>query len=171
MLLLGGSSVTGQITVIDNGTVTITGDITSNIPTGSLDITTAPTLLIKAQNIVITAPGVRRVDAMMVATNNIYTCSSDTSAAARASWDTACRGTLIINGALVAPNIHLQRNGGTRLLANTNTTTPGPGSYALDSTVPSETINYPAYLNFTPLNLDEEAKKTLDSYYNMPPRL
>ncbi len=170
----------GQVTIKDSGSVTISGDIINNaIPTNAFTpatMGTAPVLLIKAQNIYI-SPNVKRIDAVLFASGDIYTCGNGASPA-RANWDNlpsdspaGCRSTLIINGALYASNVHFMRSTGTRLLANTSTSYAGFGAPATDNTNPAEVVNYPAYLNFMPLNLPDDSSSKPDAYFNMPPRL
>jgi hypothetical protein len=111
------SSYSKKYTLKANGDVYITNNITQ----GAADYTnptTTPVLLIAAKNIYIDK-SVERVDAILMASNSIITCTdgSNPNLPLRANWDTDCRKTLTVNGSLSAANIEFRRSVGTRLLA------------------------------------------------------
>jgi hypothetical protein len=170
-----GGNLTGQVTIDSDTTydVHITSDIISAIPTSSINATTDPVLLIRARNIYIDK-GVTRVDAILVASGDIHTCTSPGTnvPVAVALLHSDCNKPLIINGSLNAgTKVHFERAKGTRYLSNSSLTTPGFGAPAADNTNPAETVNFPTYLNFMPLNTKDLSKQGYDSYSVLPPRL
>ncbi len=166
-----GGSLVGQVTIDATGNVTITGNITSTYGGGAINANT-PTLLIKAKGSIFIDKGVTRIDGVLMAGQNIHTCTNGSTVMATSWLYPNCRNPLIINGAVSAGGkVSFERSDGTRFMAGiTNTvpaTTPAPG----DNSSPAETFNFPAYLNFMPLNLLDVSKQGYDSYTVLPPRL
>jgi hypothetical protein len=190
-------NVTGPITYRGKYTIKANGDvyITNNIEnaTNSSDYSDPAkigVLLIAANNIYIDK-SVERVDAILMANNNIITCTNGSNPnIASANWDSDCRNTLTINGSLSAANIEFRRSIGTRLLAPNldtasgkatcrswagikNCTARGNGSDGATNTSggTAELINFPAYLYFAKPYLFDESSDKYNSVYNSAPRL
>lgn len=170
LTLNGPSYGQKQITIISKGTVTINNDITNNGPSPD----NVPVLVIKAKNINIVG-SVNRIDAILIATDTIDTCSG-ISADKRY---TSCRKTLTVNGALSANIIKFQRSVGTRLLGAENENGNDAGKQNISSrdkgnnATAAEIVNFPAYLYFaTPADgTNSRNGLGLKSYLNAPPRL
>jgi hypothetical protein len=166
-----GGPLTGQVTIDSADDVYITSDITSAIPTSSINTATDPVLLIKAKNIYIDK-SVTRVDGILFASGDIHTCTNGGTIYLPALLDNNCDKPLIINGAITAGGkVSFERAKGTRYLSNPTLTTPGLGAPAADNTNPAETINFPTYLNFMTLNTKVKSSGGYDSYTILPPRL
>ncbi|MBP7835034.1 hypothetical protein KA025_03030, partial [Candidatus Saccharibacteria bacterium] len=181
-ITIPASNYTKKITINSNGNVYINGNITNATPSYG-DPANIGVLLIRANNIYI-GKDVKRIDAILVANNTIYTCATNSnSEASKGNWhkDPAyegCRSTLTINGSLLGPNIRFTRTGGSRLLANgadkngsdafNNIPARPDGGYA--SGQPAEVINYPTYLYYARPNVDDVSNSVYGSIFNAPPR-
>jgi hypothetical protein len=173
----GGDIGNDKITIKTTGDVVIDGNITSNIVTGALDVDTAPALLIVTDANIYITNNTNRVDAVLIAGGDIFTCSIGDNPVSRADWHLApgsggCANSLIVNGALNANTVHFMRSIGTRYLSNTSTTAPSNGAWqgnGIDQ--PAEIINFPSYLNFTPTYTKDFSTQGYDSYVQLPPRL
>jgi hypothetical protein len=160
------------------------------IPSANFNVDATGVLLIVADNIYINK-GVQRVDAILVAKNNIYTCADPDNRSdiySNNELDENCRTTLTINGSLSAPNIAFQRVGGSRYL-NTGTGNSlndldncnlnrgikncvARGGIDNPSGKTAEIINFPAYLYWAQPYLVNKAGSggTYDSLNLAPPR-
>lgn len=172
-----GGGLSGQVTINSSGDVIITSDITSSLSGGAFDPTTSPVLLVQAPNIYI-ANNVKRVDAVLLATGDVYTCATVAGAPIpSASLELApgsggCQLGLEINGAVSAGGrIHFSRASGTRYLSNSLLTPPAIGSLSTSDTDPAEVINFPTYLNFMTFNTKVKSSSGYDTYTILPPRL
>lgn len=160
-----------QITIVSNGTVIINGDIINNGP----EKDNVPVLVIKAKNINIVG-SVNRIDAILIATDTINTCSNISSTNGRS---TVCRNTLTVNGALSANEIKFQRSVGTRLLGADSDNAGYAGKQNIfsrttdTSATAAEIVNFPAYLYFATPADGSHSQNDLGvrSYLNAPPRL
>jgi hypothetical protein len=178
-------SQTNVITSIPVGGVTIAKDdniyIDKNITEGTQD---KIALFVAGRDIYI-APDVTRIDAVLIARGTVYTCATNSaSTPTRQNWQNnapdGCRNTLTINGAVSAKNIKFQRSIGTRLMASAsedNGPTGQAGKGNIDSrgggntSTAAEVINYPAYLNFSSLNLKDTSTNSVNAIFNAPPLL
>jgi hypothetical protein len=173
----GGDIGNDKITIKTTGDVVINGNITSNIVTGALDVDTAPALLIVTDGNIYITNNTNRVDAVLIAGGDIFTCSIGDSPVSRADWHLApgsggCANSLIVNGALNANTVHFMRSIGSRYLSNTSTAVPSNGAWqgnGIDQ--PAEIVNFPSYLNFTPTYTKDFSTQGYDSYVQLPPRL
>lgn len=173
--ITSNNDVTISDTLIQKGGTTIvTSDgkniyINGNITGG--DINKIATI-ISGKNIYI-APSVMQIDAILIAKNTIYTCAEDNSSeVTRNNWATQCNHKLTINGAVSAGNIRFARSIGTRLMASDlapdgNTISGSNGGIS----TAAEIINFPAYLNFAPLQLDDNSDDSYQAIFNVPPYL
>ena len=177
-------SQTNVITSIPVGGVTIAKDdniyIDKNITEGTQD---KIALFVAGRDIYI-APDVTRIDAVLIAKGTVYTCATSDSLPSRGNWqnlptDTpaGCRNTLTINGAVSAKNIKFQRSVGTRLMAGVDEDSGSAGKVNIESrgggnnSTAAEVINYPAYLNFSSLNLKDTSTNSVNAIFNAPPLL
>ena len=159
-----------------NGSTTINSQLINN-GSGPFDPDTYPVLLIYATGAINIDNDVDRIDAILISETEINTCVKNASGAAIDPADyhetpnTGCRSPLVINGAISAPTVNLQRTGGSRYLADD--LSPGWKDNTIGGdTKASEIINYPWYLNFININgLVENTNIKLDAYYGLPPRL
>jgi len=176
------SSVASKITIVGND-IYIKGNITVDStklpsPSNLFDNASIPVItLIAAHNIYID-PSVTQIDALLQATNDIYTCSTGAVAKPSAS----CKNTLLVNGEVSANNaIHFDRVCGTRLYATsiednatagtymTNTNPNCSGSYK--SGIAAEVINFPSYLYFASPYISGATQTQYQSIYSAPPLL
>ena len=176
------SSVASKITIVGND-IYIKGNITIDStklpsPSNLFDNASIPVItLIAAHNIYID-PSVTQIDALLQATNDIYTCSTG----AAATPSAACSNTLLVNGEVGASNaIHFDRVCGTRLSATstegntaagtymTNTNPNCSGSYK--SGIAAEVINFPSYLYFASPYISGATQTQYQSIYSAPPLL
>ena len=176
------SSVASKITIVGND-IYIKGNITVDStklpsPSNLFDNASIPVItLIAAHNIYID-PSVTQIDALLQATNDIYTCSTG----AAATPSAACSNTLLVNGEVGASNaIHFDRVCGTRLSATstegntaagtymTNTNPNCSGSYK--SGIAAEVINFPSYLYFASPYISGATQTQYQSIYSAPPLL
>ena len=170
------NSISGRITNAATADINITdnivgGDINNNVT------------LVADGNIYI-HPKVTRIDAVLIAKGTVYTCATSDSLPSRGNWqnlptDTpaGCRNTLTINGAVSAKNIKFQRSVGTRLMAGVDEDSGSAGKVNIESrgggnnSTAAEVINYPAYLNFSSLDLDDTSDNSYQAIFNVPPYL
>ena len=120
---------TTRIITAPNNTITINGNIeyaNYNATTSYTTLTTIPKLIIYANDIII-ACNVNRIDAILIAKNNVNTCNSNT-AAGETINDRKNSNPLTINGVIITNTLDLNRTYGA---------TTGAGS-----SIPAEIINY-----------------------------
>ena len=120
---------TTRIITAPNNTITINGNIeyaNYNATTSYTTLTTIPKLIIYANDIII-ACNVNRIDAILIAKNNVNTCNSNT-AAGETINDRKNSNPLTINGIITTNTLNLNRTYGA---------TTGAGS-----SIPAEIINY-----------------------------
>lgn len=181
-------SQTYSNTNIPVGGVTIAKDgniyITENITEGKQD----KIALFVAGGDIYIKPDVTRIDAVLISNGTIYTCAlNSASSPSPNNWQESptntpagCRNTLTINGAVSAKNIKFQRSVGTRLMASAGENggpTGQAGKGNIDSrgvgntSTAAEVINYPAYLNFSSLNLKDTSTNSVNAIFNAPPLL
>jgi len=175
-------SVASKITIVGND-IYITGNITIDStklpsPSNLFDNASIPVITLIAKNNIYIDPSVTQIDALLQATNDIYTCSTG----AAATPSAACSNTLLVNGAVGASNaIHFDRVCGTRLSATstegntaagtymTNTNPNCSGSYK--SGTAAEVINFPSYLYFASPYTSGATQTQYQSIYSAPPLL
>lgn len=167
--------VSKKITIKATGDIVINSDLVTQNPLSPFDNKTTPVVLLIANNIYINS-NVQRVDAILIATNKIYTCASGSSEASpRSSWHTICNKRLVINGAVGAKEIRFARSIGTRLLGETNEDSTVNGN-KLNSSAgalnqAAEVINFPAYLYFATPYLKDTSSSGYQSLFNAAPLL
>jgi hypothetical protein len=178
------TSYTQKISIASTEDVFINADITNdtaNANYSSPELTGV--LLIKAKNIYI-GPNVKRIDAILFASESVVTCATDVngSTPAKNNWhklpaDGGCRNPLTINGAIESANIKFSRTGGSRLLNNGskngsdtvyNIGARNDAGYA--SGEPAEIVNFPVYLYFARPYVEDLSSTTFGSIYDAPPR-
>jgi len=179
----GSSGIANKVTVKTDGSINITGDIKTTIPSGLFSNATTPVVLLIAGRDIYINSNVKQIDAILIAGGKIYTCASGFSEVARSSWQNQCNTKLTINGAVGAPNIRFARSIGTRLLAasgENNPTTSAAGDKAGvdnmnastgDVNHAAEVINFPAYLYFATPYLTDTSKTGYQSIFNAAPLL
>jgi hypothetical protein len=156
--------ISNSITVSSEGNVFIDDDIKG----GSMN----KVVTILADNIYVKS-SVQQLDAILIAKGTVYTCAENSSSeVTRNNWATQCNHKLTINGAVSAKNIKFARSIGTRLMASDltpdgNTITGSNGGIS----TAAEIINFPAYLNFAPLQLDDNSDDSYQAIFNVPPYL
>ncbi|MBR3229083.1 hypothetical protein IKF67_02540 [Candidatus Saccharibacteria bacterium] len=136
----GGFVTFGTIQVVHSDkTITISHDLIYDVATGYTKLEDMPKLVIYAKNIVIDC-GVKRIDALLVADENVKTCNSDNINDIRNS------NQLVINGAVIANSLTANRTYGSATGAN--------------SMIPSEIINFdPTLYLWGGSRADDETKE------------
>jgi hypothetical protein len=107
------------------------------------------------------ANNVTKINAILIAEGNIYTCArpagTDVETVPQDRLDEDCNQPLVINGAIMADQVHLMRASGTRFLNNGNN--------------PAEVINYPWQLHHATSPLKTTDINDIDAIIDLPPRL
>jgi len=176
------SSIASKITIVGND-IYITGNITidsTKLPSASrlFDNASIPVITLIAKNNIYIDPSVTQIDALLQATNDIYTCSTG----AAATPSAACSNTLLVNGAVGAGNaIHFDRVCGTRLFAPSIEDNATAGTYMTNgnkncsgsykSGTAAEVINFPSYLYFASPYTSGATQTQYQSIYSAPPLL
>ena len=172
ILLSGQSSVNKKITVVGKD-VYINENITvGSIPSPFDDASTPVVLIISANNIYINS-SVTRIDALLQAGKDVYTCNNSLNSSNPA---VNCTQKLIVNGSIGAGgSIHFGRSTGTRLLATANEDSiPSvPSGALLISTqgAAAEVINFPSYLYFASPYITTSSSTRYDALYSVAPLL
>jgi len=175
-------SVASKITIVGND-IYITGNITIDStklpsPSNLFDNASIPVITLIAKNNIYIDPSVTQIDALLQATNDIYTCSTG----AAATPSAACSNTLLVNGAVGAGNaIHFDRVCGTRLFAPSIEDNATAGTYMTNgnkncsgsykSGTAAEVINFPSYLYFASPYTSGATQTQYQSIYSAPPLL
>jgi hypothetical protein len=173
-VLSAQANVAKKITVVGKD-VYINGDITidqTNLPSSTTpfdDSKTPVVLIVSTGNIYINS-SVKRIDALLQAGRDIYTCNNSTNSPSIA---VNCTNKLIINGAIgAAQSIHFGRSTGTRLLATANEDmTPKGVLLTSSSGSAAEVINFPSYLYFASPYITTSSSTRYDALNSVAPLL
>lgn len=113
-----GNKTIGATTVANNRSIFVTGDVYINgdISYGNwVGTANIPSFVIKATGNIYIAPGVKKLDGVYIAKNNIYTCSNSVGNGPRQAWDNyyaTCNNQLLVRGTFVAKKVSLMRTYG-----------------------------------------------------------
>jgi hypothetical protein len=160
----------------------IDGDIitTTNVTGSAFNDSTTPVIVLYANQNIFIAPGVQRIDAIIIG-GTIHTCNTNGDLAnpipARSDWHTSCATKLTINGSVGADTVIFARTQGTRLKAvagediNVNGNQLGASLGSLSEA--AEVINFPNYLYFASPNLESGTigATPYQSLFSAPPIL
>ncbi|MBP9820956.1 hypothetical protein KBC85_02330 [Candidatus Saccharibacteria bacterium] len=163
-------SYSNKITIKSDSDIIIHKDIINNTSDFSNPKNTGVMLII-AKNIKIDK-NVKRIDAILVASENIDTCDVSNNIGAQ------CKDPLVINGSIAANNIKLKRISGSRLLGTDGNNGGFAGSKNIEAynnnldDKAAEIVNFPVYLYFAKpyLQSDTRSGALVDEIYSTNPR-
>jgi hypothetical protein len=168
------ANVAKKITIVGKD-IYINGDITidqTNLPSSTtpFDDSKIPVVLIVSTGNIYINSSVKRIDALLQAGSDIYTCNNSTNSPSTA---VNCTNKLIINGAIgAAQSIHFGRSTGTRLSASANEDAIPKGAIlASSSGSAAEVINFPSYLYFASPYITTSSSTRYDALNSVAPLL
>ena len=185
-----------KVTIFSSGDLYITKNLVNATDPSSLSQPNKAGIVMLVANNIYIDKNVTRIDAILVANQNIDTCRNvvvaswgvpnftnvNGSLVSNSNLNPQCRNKLAINGSLSAKKIDFRRVGGSRFLTPSEGNNgqlagirgiDGIASLPNESSSSAEIINFPAYLYWaSPYLLDESTSGgTNEAMFTAPPRL